>query len=253
MARKLERKMERQRAFVLHSTPWRETSLVIDLITEHHGRIAVIAKGAKRATSSLRAATLLFQPLQVNVSGQNELKTLTAAQWQGGQSMPEGLGLFCAYYMNELLLKIVARDDPHPGLFAAYAAGLEQLAQSLTAMQYELTLRRFEWSLLKAAGYAANLARDHRDAPTVAGQRYRITPGSEPFYVGSIAGKTQFAVNEFDGAVLQSALEVLESNAGQVSAQALQSCKVLLRGMLSVPLDGRTLSTRQILMDLQKL
>jgi DNA repair protein RecO (recombination protein O) len=249
----MARKYDRHKAFVLHSTAWRETSLVIDLFTETGGRIAVIAKGAKRANSSLRAATLLFQPLQVSFTGNNELRTLVAADWQGGQSMPEGLGLFCSYYMNELILKLIVREDPHPQLFAAYEKALYALSSQLTTEQFELTLRRFEWALLKEAGYAADLSHDQRDAPVVDGQRYRVTAGAQPFYLGSVSGRQTLAANEFDGSALRSVIEALESDAVQVTAEALQSCKLLLRSMLSVPLEGRVLSTRQILLELQKL
>ncbi len=246
------RKYDRQTAFVLHSTAWSETSLVIDLLTQYAGRVSVIAKGAKRANSSLRAATLLFQPMLVSFSGQNELKTLVAAEWQGGHLMPEGMGLFCGYYMNELILKIIGRDDPQPQLFQAYSTALHSLNGNAPE-QLELTLRRFEWALLKEAGYAADLTQDQRDAPIVAGQRYRVNPGSQPFCLGSVAGKTTLPANEFDGLSLQLAQQALESNDRQASAEALQSCKLLLRSMLSVPLEGRRLSTRQILVDLQKL
>jgi DNA repair protein RecO (recombination protein O) len=249
----MARKVERQRAFVLHSTAWRETSLVIDLFTLNSGRIAVVGKGAKRANSNLRAATLLFQPLNVSFSGQNELRTLVAADWQGGQPMPEGIGLFCAYYMNELILKLVVRDDPHPELFLAYEAALSKLVHVTGAEQVELTLRRFEWSLLKQAGYAVDLAHDQRDAPILPGQRYRVLPGAQPFYTGAVSGRASLAVNEYDGAALLSVLDALESEAPVVSTDALQLSKVLLRSMLSVPLEGRKLSTRQILLDLQKL
>ena len=75
-------------AYLLHSTPYRETSLIVDLFTREHGRIAAVAKGAKRPHSSLRAALLQFQPLKVSYTGRNELRTLTAAEWAGGSIAP---------------------------------------------------------------------------------------------------------------------------------------------------------------------
>ena len=114
----------RDSAFVLHSTPYRETSLVVDLLTREHGRVGVVAKGAKRPGSALRAALLQFQPISVVWSGQGELRTLNSAEWLGGLHPPRGDALLCAFYTNELLLRMLPREDAHPALFDAYAATL---------------------------------------------------------------------------------------------------------------------------------
>src|SRR5690606_4123828 len=103
-------------AFLLHSTPYRETSLVVDLFTRDHGRVAAVAKGAKRPRSALRAVLLQFQPLVATWSGNRELRTLTGAEWTGGLPSPQGDALLCAFYLNELMMRLLPREDPHPAL-----------------------------------------------------------------------------------------------------------------------------------------
>ncbi|RPH65193.1 MAG: DNA repair protein RecO, partial [Burkholderiales bacterium] len=93
-------------AWLLHSTPYRETSLIVDLFTREHGRIAAVAKGAKRPRSALRAVLLQFQPLLVAYAGQRELRTLTGVEWTGGLAAPQGDALLCAFYLNELLMRL---------------------------------------------------------------------------------------------------------------------------------------------------
>ncbi len=108
-------------AFLLHFTPYRETSLVVDLFTRGHGRVAAVAKGAKRPRSALRAVLMQFQPLTVTFSGRSELRTLTGAEWVGGLIAPRGDALLCAFYLNELLLRLLPREDAHPTLYDGYA------------------------------------------------------------------------------------------------------------------------------------
>src|SRR5690606_34685598 len=132
-------------AFLLHMVPYRETSLVVDLFSRGHGRIAAIAKGAKRPRSALRAVLLQFQPLMVGWSGRNELRTLTGAEWRGGLTSPSGQALLSAFYMNELLIRLLPREEPHPALFDGYEAALAALSAGASIDE---TLRRFEWLLL---------------------------------------------------------------------------------------------------------
>jgi DNA repair protein RecO (recombination protein O) len=99
---------------VLHSYPYKETSLIVDMFTRDHGRIGVVAKGAKRPLSKLRGVLQTFQPLSVSFSGKSELRTLIDAEWVGGMLPIEKTALLCGFYLNELLVKLLARDDPHP-------------------------------------------------------------------------------------------------------------------------------------------
>lgn len=226
-------------AWLLHSTPYRETSLVVDLFTRGHGRIAAVAKGAKRPRSSLRAVLLQFQPLRVSWTGRRELRTLTGAEWSGGLDAPRGDALLCAFYLNELLMRLLAREDPHPLLFDAYGEALAQLGSQVPLDE---TLRRFEWSLLRGIGYAPDLERDAARQPIDAQRFYGWRPG-EGFVVRDAASP-----DGVPGLVLQ---ELAEGRHG--SAASRQQAKYLTRAILSHYLDGAPLSTRQILIDLHKL
>ena len=103
-------------AFVLHSYPFRETSLILDVFSRSHGRLAMVARGARRPKSSLRGLLMNFQPLLLSWFGKGEVRTLHSAEWQGGQPYLQGTALMCGFYLNELLLNLLARDDPHQQL-----------------------------------------------------------------------------------------------------------------------------------------
>ncbi len=107
-------------AFVLHAYPYRETSVIVEAFTPACGRVAMVARGARRPRSELRGLLQGFQPLLLSWSGQHELKTLHKAEWRGGLPLVGGSALLCGFYLNELLLKLLPREDPHPQLFADY-------------------------------------------------------------------------------------------------------------------------------------
>ncbi|MCC7059133.1 MAG: DNA repair protein RecO [Burkholderiaceae bacterium] len=228
------------RAWLLHSTPYRETSLVADLFTREHGRIAAVAKGAKRPRSALRAVLLQFQPLRVVYSGQRELRTLTGAEWVGGLAAPQGDSLLCAFYLNELLLRLLAREDPHPPLFDAYTEAITRLGEGGAPL--DEVLRRFEWRLLREIGYAPDLERDASSRPIEASLRYSWSPGSG--FVACESGD-ESAVS---GATLH---DIAAGHFGSLTGR--QQAKYLSRAILSHYLDGAPLNTRQILIDLQRL
>ncbi len=226
-------------AFLLHSTAYRETSLIADLFTRDHGRIAAVAKGAKRPRSALRAVLMQFQPLVATWSGNRELRTLIDVQWTGGLPSPRGDALLCAFYLNELLMRLLAREDAHPELYDAYERALLALSQEAPP---EETLRRFEWSLLREAGYAPDLERDSTLRPIEAQQQYRWSStggfiAAEPGEPSTVSGATlhELAEGRF------------------VSAASRQQAKYLMRTILSHHLDGAPLNTRQILIDLHSL
>ena len=134
MATRTHRASAPLEAYVLHHYDWSESSLILDLYTRELGRVAVAAKGAKRPHSQLRAVLLPFQRLHVTLGriapadDAPEVQTLRGAEWAGGQPMLSGAALFSGFYVNELLLRLLARHDPHPALFDAYAATLAALA-----------------------------------------------------------------------------------------------------------------------------
>lgn len=135
--------------YLLHSAPWRETSLIVQAFTRHHGVVALVAKGAKRPYSVLRPVLSAFQPLALSWSGANEVKTLTRAESMGIRKLG-GQAYMSAWYMNELLLRLLPREDPHPVLYEAYDVALQRLALQRSAAS---ALRGFEWILLNETGY----------------------------------------------------------------------------------------------------
>ena len=141
-------------AYLLHATAWRETSLIAQMLSRDHGLVAMVAKGAKRPYSVLRPVLSAFQPLTLSWSGAGEVKTLTRAEVAGIRALSGG-ALMSGWYLNELLLRFLPREDPHPVLFDAYDAALWQLGMDGRAAGVRAAgaLRRFEWVLLRESGY----------------------------------------------------------------------------------------------------
>lgn len=137
-------------AYVLHALDWRETSLIVQLLTKNYGRLTVVAKGAKRPYSRLKAVLMSFQAIEVGWTGGGEIKTLTASELLQIHPLP-GSVLLSAWYLNELLLLMLPKEDPYPELFKAYHETL--LAMKKAPEQIALILRRFEWLLLQETGY----------------------------------------------------------------------------------------------------
>ena len=136
-------------AFVLHRYDWSESSLIVDLFTRELGRVVVAAKGAKRPTSQLRAVLRPFQRLHATLgrtAAAAEVHNLRGAEWAGGVPLAGGDALFSGFYLNELLMKLLAREDPHPALWDAYAATLTLLGADADGA----ALRAFELRLLRA-------------------------------------------------------------------------------------------------------
>ncbi|MEZ5661207.1 MAG: DNA repair protein RecO [Burkholderiaceae bacterium] len=230
-------RIQDQPAFLLHAIPYGETSLVLDLLTRDHGRIAALAKGAKRPRSALRAVLLQFQPLRVSYSGKAELRTLTAAEWSGGLASPRGDALLCAFYMNELMLKLLAREDSHPGLFAAYEQALHALSEN---QALDDTLRRFEWHLLGKPVMRPIWCVMQSNDRSLPGSRYAWLPEGG-FVVcdvdqGGVSGEVLLSIASHD----------------YLSESSRQQAKALTRRILNHCLGGQDLNTRRILRDLQR-
>lgn len=233
--------MSDQPAFILHSYPYKETSLIVDLFTRDYGRVALVAKGAKRPHSRLRGALQTFQPLSVSWSGKGEVRTLTAAEWVGGLLPLEKSALLCGFYLNELLVKLLAREDPHPALFNHYIDTLNQLAHDEPA---PIVLRRFERALLRETGVGGDFAICRASGePVQSDHVYVVDPeqGPRPAHVSDtwprVSGKTLLDMEREDyrDPVTQS------------------QSKFLMRFLLAHHLAGTPLNTRQILIDLMQL
>jgi DNA repair protein RecO (recombination protein O) len=235
-------RVSEQPAFVLHSYPYRETSLIIDVLSRDHGRVALVAKGAKRPHSALRGVLQTFQPLTLNWTGKNEVRTLTGAEWVGGMLPLAGDALLCGFYVNELLVKFLAREDPHPALFNHYVVTLTRLAHDLPPVQ---VLRSFERVLLRDTGYALALNRTVNRRTVVAEGRYVFDPergvreasDEWPSHWPVLSGQTLLDMEEDD----------------YHRPQTVAQSKALMRFLLNTYLGGTPLATRQILIDLQNL
>jgi DNA repair protein RecO (recombination protein O) len=229
-------------AFVLHSYPFRETSLIIEVYSRSHGRLAIVARGARRPRSSLRGVLMNFQPLLLSWFGKGEVRTLHSAEWQGGQPYLQGTALMCGFYLNELLLNLLARDDPHEQLFDYYRATLYRLSHEA---DHAATLRCFERHLLKELGYALVLDREAGSGKAIQAElcyRYAVERGALLDDGDARTGLPVLGKTMLDMAV--------DDYTDPVTAQ---QSKQLMRMLLNHHLGGKVLLTRELIKDLQKL
>jgi DNA repair protein RecO (recombination protein O) len=231
-----------QPSFVLHSYPYRETSLVLDVFSRDHGRVALVAKGAKRPHSALRGVLQTFQPLGLSWTGKGEVRTLTTAEWVGGMLPLTGDALLCGFYVNELLVKFCAREDAHPVLFNHYVLTLSRLAHGEPALQ---VLRSFECVLLRETGYAMALDKTVTRQPVMADQHYVFDPERG---VREASGDLP---EQWPVIVGQTLLDMVRDD--YTRPRTASQSRTLMRFLLNVYLGGTPLATRQILIDLQNL
>lgn len=239
-------RQDAQPAYLLHSYAYRETSLVIETFTRDQGRVALVARGARRPRSALRGVLLAFAPLTLSWSGKSELRTLHKAEWQGGLPQLKGDALLCGFYLNELLLKLVARDDPHTALFHTYDETLQKLANGA---HQAATLRRFERKLLAEIGYAPSLEHEAVSGERVSGDRhYRYLLERGPVAVNSVDHDGRQNGIELSG---QTLLDIAGDE--YTNPVTLQQSKALMRMLINHHLGNQMLNTRQLLKDLQQL
>ena len=232
-----------QHAFVLHAYPYRETSLIVEALTADHGRVALVARGAKRPRSELRGVLQAFQPLLLSWAGAGELKTLLRAEWRGGLPLVSGSALLCGFYLNELLLKLLAREDAHPRLFGDYADALARLA---SGADQAAVLRQFELRLLTELGYALPLTHEaDTGAPVDPEARYYYAFERGPRLTAAEPGRRYPQVR---GATLL-ALAGQDYTAADAAAEA----KRLMREVLDHYLEQRAIFSRRVVRDLQAL
>ena len=237
-----KQRIQDESAFVLHSYPFRETSLILEVFSRQHGRVALVARGARRPRSALRGLLMGFQPLQMSWFGKHELRTLHSAEWQGGQPQLQGTALLCGFYLNELLLNLMARDDPHENLFDYYLQTLQRLAQE---DDHAFTLRCFEKHMLQELGYALLLESEADSGrPIVPTQNYR--------YILERGAIAETADSSQGMPVLGKTLLDMAADDYTDPATAQQS-KQLMRMLLNHHLGGKILHTRELIKDLQKL
>lgn len=265
-------------AYVLHSHDWSESSLILELFTRDHGRVVAVAKGAKRPYSQLRPVLMPFQRLVVTFgvkrSEDAEVWLLRQAEWAGGPAWPGGAALLPGFYLNELLMRLMVRHDPHPALFDAYGQALQAMADP-TLLQ--AALRAFELILLRQLGHLPDLSAQTVNGQSVlAGQNYEVHPE-----LGVVAarwvGEPGAGPVVLDGALLAHMEAALSRPAPQPDAltmlsdaiptqvlptavpslmaacmPALSELKAVLRSLIHYHLGSQTLRTRQLMMELQQ-
>ena len=241
------------RGYILHSYPYRETSLILQAWTEKHGRLALVAKGARRPKSASRIVLVPFQPLALDWFGRGELRTLKTAEPTVPATRLAGEALMSAFYMNELLLKLTTRDDPHERLFEAYDAAISEMrafsraSSAPRVSDLEPVLRRFELKLLQELGYALELARE-------AGSHVPIAAEREYFYVverGAVAAGAEGETPS--NAVRLRGLTLIDLERGRFEdPTTVAQSKQLMRLLIHHSLNGQELATRMLARDLQR-
>ena len=253
------RRISDEPAFVLHRYDWSESSVILEVFTRQHGRVALVARGAKKPSSSFRPILLPLQLLHIAFGGDSEIRNLKSAEWQGGHVMPTGDALLSGYYLNELLMRLLARDDPHPLLFDAYATTV-QLMASQSADTLQLALRAFELCLLRDIGLLPAL-----DVETASLMPLQPLAG---YVLVAEAGlrlahdDDRSSVSGHQWLALQHSLDSARSNTHDNAAfsdtlraciPAAQALKTQLRGLLHYHCGVKVLKTRQMMIDLQNL
>ena len=238
----MKRRVDQEPGYVLHSYAYKETSLIVEVFTRPHGRLGLLARGARRPRSALRGVLLAFRPLHLSWSGAAELGTLTGAEWTGGQRLLQGTGLMCGFYLNELLLRLLAREDPHEELYDAYASSLARLA---AGDPHPAVLRGFERRLLNELGYALQLERDaEAGVPIDPLRRYEYLPERGPVATNG-AAPDELRVTG------QTLLDIARDEYSR--AQTRDEARGLMRALIARRLSGQVLHTRNVLMELQEL
>jgi DNA repair protein RecO (recombination protein O) len=221
--------------FILHHRPFRDTSVLLETFSRNHGRVGLVARGARGPRSRLRGVLQPFRPLLLSWQLRGELGTLTGAEPGGAPAMlpAGGDALMALFYLNELLLRMTARLDPHPELYEVYAGAVAAVTSGEAVPG---VLRRFEKRLLDTLGYGLDLGHDTAGEPIEAAASYRYDPTAglapcRPDTPGALLGASLLALAE-------------DRPAG---ARALADARRLLRAAIDVHLDGRPLKTREML------
>ena len=226
-------RVDRAAAWVLHRRAWRDSSLILELFCRDHGRVAVVARGARSPRSAMFGLVEPFRPVEASWSRRGEMGTLTGLEPGGAPLRLSGRALLCGLYANELLLRLLPRDDPEPEVFEAYVRTLPALSSTDDQAP---ALRAFEYVLLASIGVLPDLEYFSESGEEVEpGRRYRIVPGSGVEPVGS--GRAGI-----DGAVLRAL-----AAPSPIPPESLPVLRAVMRELIDHQLDGRPLSTPALL------
>ncbi len=244
--RALPERHDDEPAFVLHAYPYKETSLIVEAFVREFGRVGMVAKGAKRPRSELRGLLQAFLPLLLSWGGVTELKTLLRAEWRGGVALPAGRALLSAFYLNELVLKLLAREDPHPKLWDDYQAAIASLAGATSAAAQAMVLRRFEVRLLAELGYALPLTHE-------AGGVVPIDPSARYHYAFDHGPRRHASEPGIRWPVVRGATLLALAEQRYPDSETAAEAKRLMRDVLDHYLESRRIESRRIAADLQAL
>lgn len=225
-------RINHQPAFLLSGTPWRESSLQIEIFSRDYGRVSLIARSARKRQSELRGVLVPFIPISLSWYGQNDIRTLHRAQWIGGWAQPQGLSLISSLYINELVLKLTAHHDADTPLFYAIKKAMHALSETSSLSH---TLRIFEWRLLCCIGFAPDTQKDINQQPIEDNMLYTIHPEQPP--IPANANSTGILVH---GSTLKS-LEQGQCIQPQNLKEALQMNRMLLNYRLPESIHSRKL------------
>jgi DNA repair protein RecO (recombination protein O) len=237
-------RIQLQPAYVLHHRPYRDTSRILELFTRDHGRVSIFAKAARGGRNKSGALMSVLQPFNrvlVSWSGRGEAGQLVGAEFDGSFSIMPPDQLVNGYYVNELLMKLFARHDPHPDVFALYAATIDALKQPEAALR---ALRIFEKRLLDAIGYGLVLDTDAVSQDAVLKERmyhFRLEQGAVR------------ALDVAEGTLVFSGDSLLSLAREELTTpSALSDARRLLRAALDRCLEGRELKSREVLLALRR-
>jgi DNA repair protein RecO (recombination protein O) len=233
-------RVQQQPAYVLHARPYRETSLLLEALSRDHGRVALVARGARGQKSRLRSQLQPFRPLLLSWSGRGELGTLTSAEQVAAPPELQGEALYCGLYLNELLVRLLHRGDPHAEVFEGYRQVLAQLS---AGVGLQPVLRVFEKNLLEAVGYGLMLEHEYgSDRPLQSDALYHYRPGQGPVRLGRDAPSGQ--------ATSGRALLALRSE--RLTSVDLPELRRLMRRLIGYHLGGKPLSSQALFLGLRK-
>ncbi len=225
-------------AYVLHQFSYRDTSRIVEVFTSDHGRLTLFARGAHGPKSSLRGVLRPFQRLLVSWVGKTEACQLMTAEIDGALTRLHSERLMSGFYLNELLLKLTERCDPHPEIFESYASCVEALCAGESE---EASLRRFEKRLLGDLGYGLELSRTDEGRPVERDRYYRFAAERGP----------QPCVAEAPDAVYGGSLADLQAESFG-DERSLRDAKRVLRAALDACLGGRELKSRQVMLAMRR-
>lgn len=232
-------------AFVLHARAWRETSLLVEVLSAEHGRIGIVARGVQGPKRHLlRAALQPLQHIRFDAVQRGELAQLNAAEALDAAPRLTGDAALAGFYINELVLRLTPRHDPHPELYSAYAATRERLREGGSLAW---TLRRLERDLLEALGFGFDFSRDGDGAEIDPAARYRLDPEHGPRRLLSDRGHDERSSAATGRALLALAADAVPEH------DDLASLRLPIRGVLAHHLGARGLKSWEMIGELGRL